>query len=122
MASIEPTASDPIEYSIGGVYQQQIRREISNPKGGIFGARKFRQALRTLTRGGLGEVMKGEPMPMPSRHLSKTQRQDRLGYAPVPRQRSGTARGRKMALMVVIGMRRRTRRIKGVAAFGFRKG
>jgi hypothetical protein len=117
----EAKDTDPIEYSIRGMYMPQIQRADTNPKGGILGARKYRQALKTLKRGGLGEVMKGEPMPTPSLQLTKNQRQNRLGYAPVPRQRSSTARGRKAALMVVLGMRSGTRRILEAAAVSGRK-
>lgn len=112
----ESKDTDPIEYSIRGIYQSQVQRADSNPKAGIFGARKYRQSLKTMVRSELGEVNKGDPLPTPSRQLSKSQRRNRLGYAPAPRLRSSTARGRRAAVMAVMRLQSLSRRVRVYAA------
>lgn len=113
--------SDPLETPIQTITQAPIVRADPNPKGGVYGARKFRRVLKALGRIELHGVHQGEPLPTPTRRLSKDLRKYRLGYSPAPRQRSSTASGRKASLMMVFDRRRHSRRNREFAAVYARK-
>lgn len=107
---------EQVELKIGTSYQASIARGDPNPKGGVYGARKFSRMLKSLSRAEQDGFLQYEPVPTLSR-LNKGRRAKGLGYSPTPRQRSSTARGRRAALMFVFGKRvsiQRNREIAGI--------
>lgn len=105
---------DQVELKVGTSYQASIARGDPNPKGGVYGARKFLRVLKSLSRSESDGFLQYEPVPILSR-LNKRRRANGLGYSPTPRQRSSTARGRRAALMVVLEKRVRTQRNREMA-------